>query len=88
MRFTSLSNPDKVLIGQPVDEDVDVGLATRQGKEVTVDIWDGSSVLSPGQATGTTAVIDRVLSPLTPVEAGTIRCIGLNVSFSSRYRDP
>lgn len=78
VRFTSLSNPDKVLIGQPVDESVDVGLATREGKEVEVDIWSGTSVLSPGESTGTTAVIDKVLSPLTQVEAGTVRCIGLN----------
>lgn len=63
-----------------MDENVDVGLATREGKEVEVDIWSGSSVLSPGESTGTSAVIDKVLSPLTQVEAGTVRCIGLNVS--------
>lgn len=75
-----MSNPDKILIGQPVDDDVDVGLAVREGREVTVDIWSGSSVLSPGESMGTAAVIDKVLSPLTQLEAGTVRCIGLNVS--------
>lgn len=43
-----------------------------------MDVFSGSSVLSPGQSNGQNAVIDRVLSPLTQVEAGTIRCVGLN----------
>ena len=66
------------MVGQPTDDDLDVGLAVREGKEVNVDVFSGSSVLSPGEASGQSAVIDRVLSPLTQVEAGTIRCIGLN----------
>lgn len=72
------SDSSKILIGQPTDDDVDVGVALREGKEVTVDVFSGSSVLSPGQSSGQNAVVDRVLSPLTQVEAGTIRCIGLN----------
>lgn len=83
MRFTSQASPEKVSIGQPVDESIDVGVAVRQGKEVEVELWDGTSVLSPGKPTGTSAVIGTVLSPLTQVEAGTVRCIGLNVSVPS-----
>lgn len=81
------SDSSKVLIGQPIDDEIDVGLALREGKEVTVDIFSGESVLSPGESTGKNVVVDRVLSPLTPVEAGAIRCIGLNVSSAiSTYR--
>ena len=82
VRFTPKSDSSKVLIGQPTDSEVDVGVATRDGKEVTVDVYSGNSVLSAGEPSGETAVIGKVLSPLTQVEAGTIRCIGLNVSHS------
>jgi hypothetical protein len=60
---------------------MDVGLALHSGKEVIAKVFSGSSVLSVGSDTGENAVIDRVLSPLTQEEVGTIRCIGLNVSF-------
>jgi hypothetical protein len=66
-------------VGQPQDVNVDVGLALHAGKEVTVNIFSGTSVLDVGSDTGKTAVIDRILSPLTQNEVGTIRCIGLNV---------
>jgi len=79
VRFVPKDDSSKVLIGQPTDNETDVGVALREGKEVTVDVFDGSSILSPGKSTGKNVAIDRVLSPLTPVEAGTIRCIGLNV---------
>ena len=81
VRFTPKSDPSNILIGQPIDDEIDVGVAVREGKEVTVDVFSGNSVLAPGQATGRNAVIERVLSPLTQAEAGTIRCIGLNVSW-------
>lgn len=78
------SDSSKILIGQPIDDEIDVGIALREGKEVTVDIFSGESVLSPGEATGKNVVVERVLSPLTPVETGAIRCIGLNVRYSSK----
>lgn len=80
VRFVPKSDSSKVLIGQPTDEKVDVGVAVRDGKEVEVDVFSGSSVLSPGSSSGEKAVIERILSPLTQNEVGTIRCIGLNVS--------
>ena len=80
MRFIPKSNPSKVLIGEPVDASVDVGLAVYQGKDVAVRSFSGSSVLSPGQKTDATETIERILSPLAQSEVGTIRCIGLNVS--------
>ncbi|RBR12279.1 hypothetical protein FVER53590_07946 [Fusarium verticillioides] len=78
VRFVPRSSPSKILIGQPADKDIDVGAALRKGQEVAVNVWSGSSVLSPGSSTGTTETIDRVLSPLAQNEIGTIRCVGLN----------
>ncbi|KAJ6116008.1 hypothetical protein N7523_006425 [Penicillium sp. IBT 18751x] len=78
VRFVPKSNPAKVLIGEPVDPQLDVGLAVYQGKEVSVRPFSGSSVLSPGTATGVTETIERILSPLAQAEVGAIRCVGLN----------
>ncbi|KAH7189019.1 uncharacterized protein B0J16DRAFT_362022 [Fusarium flagelliforme] len=80
VRFIPRSSPSKILIGQPADKDIDVGAALRKGQEVAVNVWSGSSVLSPGSSTGATETIDRVLSPLAQNEIGTVRCVGLNYS--------
>jgi hypothetical protein len=72
----------KILIGEPADSSVDVGDAVRKGEDVQVRVYSGKSALDAGSPTGETAVIGRILSPLTQEEVGTIRCIGLNVSFS------
>jgi len=53
---------------------------------VLVNVFSGSSVLAPGQDTGSTVAIDRVLSPLSSDEVGTIRCIGLNVWFPEQNK--
>lgn len=79
MRFIPKSG-NETYIGQPTDKEVDVGAAIRAGKDVEVDVYSGSSVLSPGRSTGKTEVIGKLLSPLAESEVGTIRCIGLNVS--------
>lgn len=68
-----------MLIGEPVDKDIDVGLATRKGQEVKVKVFSGTSILSAGEATDRTEVVARLLSPLAVGEIGAIRCIGLNV---------
>ncbi|PGH27560.1 hypothetical protein AJ80_00802 [Polytolypa hystricis UAMH7299] len=78
VRFVPKSDSSKILIGEPVDPDVDVGLAVYQGKEVAVKTFSGTSIVNYGQRTEALEVIDRVLSPLTRDEVGTIRCIGLN----------
>ncbi|GIJ84719.1 hypothetical protein Asppvi_003570 [Aspergillus pseudoviridinutans] len=78
VRFIPRSNPAKILIGEPVDPQVDVGLAVYQGKNVSVRPFTGTSVLNPGQKTETTEIIERILSPLAQSEVGSIRCIGLN----------
>ncbi|KAJ7510687.1 hypothetical protein B0H11DRAFT_2152232 [Mycena galericulata] len=66
------------LIGQPTDAAQDVGLASREGKEIKVEVFDGASVLTAGSPTGRVEVVERLLSPLAAHEVGTIRCIGLN----------
>jgi hypothetical protein len=76
------SNPSKIFIGEPVDANVDVGLALYDGKDVQVKRFTGSSILAPGQATEDVESIKTVLSPLAQEEVGTIRCIGLNVCSS------
>lgn len=79
MRFVPTANPTKVLIGQPQQDDVDVGMALYQNHEVKVNVFSGRSILDPGEKTGDTAIVSRLLSPLASSEVGTIRCIGLNV---------
>jgi 2-keto-4-pentenoate hydratase/2-oxohepta-3-ene-1,7-dioic acid hydratase in catechol pathway len=78
VRFAPRSNPSTILIGQPRDGQLDVGLALRDSQEVEVDVYSGSSVLSPGEATGRQAIIERLFAPLPQSLVGTIRCIGLN----------
>ncbi|CAG7556513.1 unnamed protein product, partial [Fusarium equiseti] len=78
VRFVPVADPTKVLIGQPQQDDVDVGMALYQNHEVKVYVFSGRSVLDPGQKTGDTAIVSRLLSPLASSEVGTIRCIGLN----------
>ncbi|CAI7649742.1 hypothetical protein N7509_008799 [Penicillium cosmopolitanum] len=84
VRFVPKSNPAKVLIGEPVDPKLDVGLAIYRGEEVSVRPFSGSSILNPGQVTGTTETIARLLSPLAQTEVGSIRCIGLNYSSHAK----
>lgn len=79
VRFVPKGQDDKVLIGQPVDSNVDVGKAVRNGEEVKVKVFSGSSALNPGSLTDQVEIISRVLSPLAASEVGSIRCIGLNV---------
>lgn len=84
MRFIPTSDPACIHIGQPVQDDVDVGTALRDGHEVLVKVFPGSSILSPGKSTGLIEAIARVLSPVAEGEIGTIRCIGLNVRHALR----
>jgi 2-keto-4-pentenoate hydratase/2-oxohepta-3-ene-1,7-dioic acid hydratase in catechol pathway len=78
VRFVPKGDESKILLGEPVDASVDVGVAVRKGEDVVVNVYSGSSVLDARSPTGETAVIGRILSPLARKEVGTIRCIGLN----------
>lgn len=81
VRFIPKSEVPTILIGEPIEEDLDIGLATREGKSITVTVFSGTSVLSPGVPTYRTESVERILSPLAQEEVGTIRCIGLNVGL-------
>lgn len=72
VRFQT-SSSSTVQIGEPVNSE-DVGLATYKGEPVEVELYDGKSILSPGQKTGEKVKVERLLSPLAEEEVGTIRC--------------
>lgn len=78
VRFVPKGDANAVLVGEPVDKDVDVGTAVRKGDAVQVKVFSGNSALSAGSPTDRVEVIDRILSPLKQSEVGAIRCIGLN----------
>ncbi|KAL2140977.1 hypothetical protein VTI28DRAFT_2982 [Corynascus sepedonium] len=78
VRFVPKGDDSKILLGEPTDSSVDVGAAVRKGEDVQVKVYSGKSVLDAGSPTGETAIIGRILAPLTQEEVGTIRCIGLN----------
>jgi hypothetical protein len=86
---SALSSPARAtpLIGEPVDPELDVGLATYSNQDVEVAVYSGTSVLAPGSKTGKREMVGRLLSPLARDEVGTIRCIGLNVSLSVWFCD-
>ncbi|KAK0762791.1 hypothetical protein N5P37_005609 [Trichoderma harzianum] len=78
VRFVPRGRQDIILIGEPLDPNIDVGEEVRSGNNVKVNVFSGTTVLDFGSATGTIESIDRILSPLAMTEVGTIRCIGLN----------
>lgn len=82
MRFIPKSQGSEILLGQPVDDEIDVGVAIRTGQEVLVAIYSGKTVLDPGVRTDRIEAVATLLSPLAQEEVGTIRCIGLNVRLT------
>lgn len=56
-----------------------VGLAMANGEEVAVKVVEGGCAMDyEAQFTGETRLIQKLLSPVSQQEAGTVRCIGLN----------
>lgn len=84
VRFVPRGRQNSILIGEPLNSDIDVGKEVRNGHDVKVKVFSGTSVLDAGSETGVMESIDRILSPLAMSEVGTIRCIGLNVRISNR----
>jgi hypothetical protein len=81
VRFIPKSDTRSILIGEPLDPERDIGLATRKGEEVKITVFSGYSALDAGSPTNRIEVVDRILSPISQSEIGTIRGIGLNVSW-------
>jgi hypothetical protein len=75
VRFVPKSDPQAILLGEPVDSNLDVGAATRKGQDVQVRVFNGLSALELGSLTDKVEVVERLLSPLSQREVGTIRCI-------------
>ena len=83
IRFLSSPN-SHAHVGEPVDGEVDVGLALYEGKSIEAYELGGNSLLHSEALTRTGKVLNvhQLLSPIAQDEIGTIRCIGLNVSCS------
>lgn len=79
LRFKDASG--RTLLGEPVDSEVDVGLASFAGTPIKVNVYSGTSMIDlEAQPTGEVVEVATILCPLTEPEVGSIRCIGLNVS--------
>ncbi|PTB62622.1 hypothetical protein BBK36DRAFT_1144629 [Trichoderma citrinoviride] len=77
IRFEDVHGQERY--GEPVDEQLDIGIALHRGEDVHARILRTDSALDLSAALSEEIVqVKRVLSPLRPEEAGTIRCIGLN----------
>jgi hypothetical protein len=73
VRFHPSSTPSSILIGEPVDTTLDVGVATYEGKDVEVDVYSGTSILQAGEKTGRKESIGTLLSPLAEEEVRYLR---------------
>lgn len=77
LRFKDASG--RTLVGEPVDPDLDVGLASFAGSAFTANVYNCTSILDLGaKPTGEVVEVKTVLCPLEAAEVGSIRCIGLN----------
>ncbi|KAJ5834450.1 hypothetical protein N7447_000476 [Penicillium robsamsonii] len=69
----------KIYGGEPVNPDIDVGQALEKNVEVSVKVVAGNSAFDyDASFTGEIKTIDELLSPVSQIEAGTVRCVGLN----------
>ena len=71
-------NGSRILLGEPVDPNLDIGAATYSGKSFEVDVYSGPSILEAGKKTGERLPVKKILSPLSISEVGAIRGIALN----------
>ncbi|GMK58378.1 hypothetical protein CspeluHIS016_0504100 [Cutaneotrichosporon spelunceum] len=73
------------MFGEPVDETLDVGLALAKGFPVVAHVIRAASAWDPAATrTGEKAVVEQLLSPVSPAECGTIRATGLNYTDHAR----
>ncbi|KAK2465966.1 hypothetical protein APHAL10511_001607 [Amanita phalloides] len=74
IRFVAVETSD-VHIGQPIDPNLDVGLAAHQVREIT-----GSALDPTAQLTDNLLTVKALLSPFSRQQVGIVRCLGLNYS--------
>ncbi|WOO78666.1 putative protein [Vanrija pseudolonga] len=73
------------VLGEPVDGNVDIGLAVAKGAALQAEILDAKSPWDlDARRTGEIAVVKQLLSPLTAEQVGTIRATGLNYTDHAR----
>ncbi|KAH8820235.1 hypothetical protein F5884DRAFT_763305 [Xylogone sp. PMI_703] len=79
-RFIRFRGEDgKIYCGEPIDTNVDVGLALLENKDIFARVLDTDTALDyNARFTGETKKVVVVLSPLAAEAIGTIRCIGVN----------
>ncbi|KAG8860527.1 hypothetical protein FRB96_003781 [Tulasnella sp. 330] len=78
IRFKAVES-ERIHLGQPVDPNVDVGLAALQQETIEAHEVTGASALDPdAKVTSKVLTVKELLEPLSREEVGTVRCIGLN----------
>ncbi|KAF9555344.1 hypothetical protein CPC08DRAFT_712094 [Agrocybe pediades] len=70
----------RVHIGEPVDPNLDVGLAAFQGKQIQAYEIIGSALDPAASVSKRVLTVTRLLSPLSNEEIKVVRCLGLNYS--------
>ncbi|KAL7419930.1 hypothetical protein Q5752_005849 [Cryptotrichosporon argae] len=69
----------EVHLGEPVDNELDIGLAVAEGTPVLAHVLDAETPWdADARRTGETKLVVRLLCPLTPQQTGAIRATGLS----------
>ncbi|KAF9006712.1 hypothetical protein BDQ17DRAFT_1352250 [Cyathus striatus] len=79
IRFVA-AETGRVHIGQPVDPNVDVGLAAYERLLIKAYEITGAALDPAAQVTGNILTVQTLLSPLSNEEIKVVRCLGLNYS--------
>ncbi|KAK7470233.1 hypothetical protein VKT23_001667 [Stygiomarasmius scandens] len=79
IRFVALETSE-VHIGQPVDPNLDVGLAAHEGRTIKAYEIFGSALDPSAQLTNNVLTVKHLLTPLSREQVGFVRCLGLNYS--------
>jgi len=79
IRFVA-AETSRVHIGQPIDANVDVGLAASHGRSIKAHEIIGSALDPSAQVSENILTVKTLLSPLANQEVKVVRCLGLNYS--------
>ncbi|KAG7097429.1 hypothetical protein E1B28_004773 [Marasmius oreades] len=79
IRFVA-AETSRVHIGEPVDKNLDVGLASHQKRPIEAYEILGSALDPAAQVTKNVLTVQTLLSPLSNEEIKYVRCLGLNYS--------
>ncbi|KAJ7591481.1 fumarylacetoacetate hydrolase [Mycena floridula] len=79
IRFVA-AETSQVHIGQPLDPNLDVGLAAYEGKTFQAHEIIGSALDASSQVSSKVLTVKQLLAPLTREQVKFVRCLGLNYS--------